>query len=79
MPLYFFHIRSADDFVRDDEGIDLPDLASAKWEAHEGAKGLLKEAIDMDKMLDGQKFEVTDSAGNLLFDYPFRDAIKLPA
>lgn len=78
MPLYFFHVRSAGGFIRDDEGIELPSLAQVRFEAREGAKGLLKEAIDNDEPVDGQAFEVTDAAGHLVLTYPFRDAIKLP-
>ena len=78
MPLYFFHVRSSGGFIRDEEGIELPSLERVRFEAREGAKGLLKEAIDNDETVDGQVFEVTDEAGRLVLTYPFRDAIKLP-
>lgn len=78
MPRFFFHVRSPDDFVRDEEGVDLPDLDRAKFEAREGAKGLLAEAIEGDRVLDHQRFEVADETGLILFVYPFRDAIKQP-
>lgn len=29
-------------------------------------------------MIVGQAFEVADEAGNLVFSYPFKDAVKLP-
>jgi hypothetical protein len=77
MPRYFFHIRSPEEFIRDEEGIELADLDRVRWEAVEGAKGLLKQAIDQDRTLDHQEFEVADEAGRIVLTYPFRDAIKI--
>lgn len=77
MPLYFFHVRSSGGLIPDDLGIELSGLDEVRTEARDGAKGLLKEAIDKDEPVDDQIFEVTNEDGHVVLRYPFRDAIKL--
>ena len=40
IPRYFFHLRSEDNFVRDDEGVDLPDPLTAQGAADKTAAEL---------------------------------------
>lgn len=42
MPRYFFDIRNRFDVVTDEEGMDLPDLAAAEYEAAQSLADLLK-------------------------------------
>jgi len=47
MPRYYFHLRSKDQFIWDQEGVDLPDPASAKGAAERAAmelRGNLQES-----------------------------------
>jgi len=44
MPRYFFDTRNNDDFVEDDEGLELPDIAAVKDQA---AKSLAELARDV--------------------------------
>jgi hypothetical protein len=40
MPRYYFHLRSGDSFVWDDEGVDLPDPLTAQGAADKTAAEL---------------------------------------
>ena len=77
MPRFYFHVRSPDHFIRDDEGIELADLSCVRREAVDGARGLLSEDVLAGRTLDHQQFDVTDEEGNLVLTFPFRDAISL--
>lgn len=78
MPRFYFHVRSPDHFIRDDEGIELADLECVRREALQGARGLLSEDVRAGRPLDHQQFDVTDQAGNLVLTFPFRDAVNMP-
>ncbi len=76
MPRYFFNLRAKNEFIRDDDGIDLPNLEQVRWEAEQGARALLAELIKGGQELDHQAFEVTDERGALVLVYEFREAIR---
>lgn len=78
MPRYYFHIRTADAFIRDPDGSDLSDLDAARVEAGESARHLLAELLRNGQVLDGQVFEISDEAGTILERVPFRSVIRLP-
>ena len=49
MPRFYFHFCLGDEFVEDEEGIDLPDLAAARSAAVASARDIMA-----DEMRDGQ-------------------------
>lgn len=58
MPRFYLHIRSGPDFIEDEEGMELPDLAAARKEAIRGARGLMSaEVLDGSLTLD-QSIEI---------------------
>jgi hypothetical protein len=76
LPRYFFHIRDADEIVRDIDGIEMPDLRAARMEARANARALLIEAL-----LDGQlhkghlyrwEIEIANDAGKVIETLPVR-------
>jgi hypothetical protein len=77
MPRYFFHIRSDDVFIRDPDGSDLPDLDAARAEAVHSARDLLANLLREGQILDGQAFEISDEADNVLERVTFRSVIRL--
>lgn len=44
MPRYFFDTRDDDEYIKDDEGVDLPDIEAAKVQA---ATSLAELALDV--------------------------------
>ncbi len=68
MPLYRFHLRDAFGVVEDEEGIDLPDLASAFREALRSAREFSREAEPASAL----RFEITDEAGRVVLNVPLQ-------
>ena len=78
MPLFFFHIRSHDGLIRDPDGTDLPDLKAAHDEAERAARELLANLLRDGKVLDGQVFEISNAAGDVLEHLPLRQVLRFP-
>ncbi|MDB5552412.1 MAG: hypothetical protein JWL86_2396 [Rhizobium sp.] len=78
MPRYFFHIRTADELILDPDGSDLPDLDAARCEAVQSARDLVANLLREGQILDGQAFEISDEADNVLERVTFRSVIRLP-
>jgi hypothetical protein len=77
MPRYYFHIRSSEGLIRDPDGTELPDLATAVSEAELAARDLLAELLRRGGVVDGQVFEITTADGHVLERLPFRDVLRL--
>jgi hypothetical protein len=77
MPRFFFHIRDGDELIEDPDGSVLPDLEAARVEAIEGARAIVAAKVLAGKLIDGQKFEITDESGNTLDLIPFKSALIL--
>ncbi len=69
MSVYRFHIRDASGLIEDEEGIDLPDLASAFRQALHSAREFSAEAPPPADML----FEIADSTGRTVLTVPICD------
>ncbi len=68
MPLYRFHLRDAFGLVKDEDGIDLPDLASAFREALRSAREFGRDAEPASAM----RFEIADEAGRVVLNVPLQ-------
>jgi hypothetical protein len=75
MPRFFFHIRTESALIVDDEGEDQKDLVSVREQALESARELMAGCVLRGKEPDGDKFEITDEAGEVVLVLPFRDAL----
>jgi hypothetical protein len=75
--LFYFNVRSGENFDVDDEGIDLPSVEAARSEATKSAREMVAELVLYDQRIDELRFEITDETGNLIMTVPFRDVIKL--
>jgi hypothetical protein len=60
MATYFFHIRDDDRLIRDEEGLDLPNVAAARKEAALSAHNIVAEAIGTNDPLDYVAIEIWD-------------------
>ncbi len=68
MPLYRFHLRDAFGLVEDEDGMDLPDLASAFREALRSAREFSSDAEPASPM----RFEIADEAGRVVLNVPLQ-------
>ena len=78
MPRFYLHIRDGDRFLEDPDGSELPDLDAARAEAMASARELLADKIKAGEVVNGQRFEIVDEAGEVRATVPVKDAIRLP-
>ena len=64
MPRYYFNVRDGYDLDEDDEGVELPDLATARAEAQATVEELRDE---LGPEAQNIQLEVTDEEGHRLF------------
>jgi hypothetical protein len=76
MPRYYFHIYDDID-VRDEDGIDFPDLASAERAALDGAREMMCGQVMDGRLNLRHRVEIEDEAGERLMVLPFSDAIRI--
>jgi hypothetical protein len=76
MARFYFHIRRGDEFVRDTEGVDFPDVEAARREGLLAAREMLAEMLLNNEIVDGQQFEIADEGGDTVATIPFRSAIR---
>ena len=75
MPRYFFHLRCSGSEVPDRSGAELHDPDHA-WEAAEAAaRHLMQSEPYADVSWLTCRFEVTDEAGEIVFELPFTEVI----
>jgi class 3 adenylate cyclase len=77
MPLFRLNLFNDMD-VLDDEGQEVPDLATAKERAITGARELMAEHIMIGRPINlSHRIEVADDGGNVLATIPFRELITV--
>ena len=77
MPCFYFHIFNAKGLARDDEGRELPDLASARDEAIAGIRSILAEELRYGLIDLGGRIEVADERDRVLLEVSFAEAVEL--
>lgn len=77
MSLYRFHIHHCTAVARDDEGLELLDLAAARREAIIGARSIMGDELANGRLCLDCRIEIEDGAGRLLATVPFRDAVTV--
>ncbi len=76
IPLYFFHLRCHGRAVEDSTGASLRDPDQA-WEAARAiARELMEGKAEAQAELLSCHFEVTDGTGEIVFEFPFTEAVK---
>jgi hypothetical protein len=74
---YFFHLRESGEFVVDEEGRDLPDIAAVEAAAKMDARCVISAEAKAGKLPLAVCIEVHDEQGQRVLDLPFRDAVIL--
>lgn len=74
MCTYYFHVRDANGFVKDEDGIDLPDVTSALKEALQSARQCRAEG---DFVLTSPSFEIADDTGRTVLVIPIPEPGRL--
>ncbi len=75
MGRFYFHIRSGEQVIIDQEGMDLPDDSAARQEARAAARQILAEAIRSGREDTPQEFVITDNEGRELETLPFASVL----
>jgi hypothetical protein len=76
MPHFYFHIQGCHGLVKDDEGMDLADMAEAKSEAIASARNILADTIRSGEEFDYTKaFVITDEQDNHLMSVPLTEGL----
>ena len=76
MPRYYFHLHN-DLLARDEEGRELPDLATAREEAIRGARDLIAEDIRRGKVTLSHWIEIEDDAGQHLLTVRYGEVVQI--
>jgi hypothetical protein len=76
MPAYYFHVRDRGTLIRDPDGIELPDLSSARDECRKLILSVLQDEQPNDEFSAGREFQVEDELGRVVLTVPFR--LSLP-
>lgn len=76
MPYFYFHVRSGDRLVKDPDGGELPDLATAQFIALAAVRAACAELARRGKAADAQRCEISDGAGRVLATAALRDAAR---
>jgi hypothetical protein len=76
MPHYYLHIRKGEQLIADPEGIERPDLDTARGDALSEIRDLLAEAMKRgaDDLLD-DAIVIADEAGRELMTIPFNEGL----
>jgi hypothetical protein len=77
MPHFYFHIFNGTGETHDDEGVDLPDLDSARAKALSSIRSILREEIRGGMLDFGGVVRITDEHGELLLEIPFATAVQV--
>jgi hypothetical protein len=76
MARYYCHIKQGEQLIQDPDGVELPDLDTARMEAIKGIRDVLAEGI---KRGDDDAFDdvlvIANEAGQELLAIPFTDAL----
>ena len=75
MPRYFFHLHYNDKIVLDPSGSELRDPDQAWEAAHVTALDLMQTQPNADVNWATCRFQVTDEAGEIVFELPFTEVI----
>ncbi|PXA88380.1 hypothetical protein DMC47_30220 [Nostoc sp. 3335mG] len=78
MPRFFFHYRTDDELIRDEDGSELADLAAAEHQAAEIGKAIVdKLAGEGGETRVPRTIEITDASGEELLYVVFWEGPKI--
>jgi hypothetical protein len=71
---YYFNLTDGDEVIRDEDGVEAPDVRTALIHAFEAIEELRKEDSSPMSEWQGWNLEVVDSSGTLIQRLPLDDA-----
>jgi len=77
MPRFHFHVFNGTGETRDEEGVVLPDLETARREALSGIRSILSEEIARGMVDFAGTVRITDDQDRHLLDVPFLMAVEI--
>jgi hypothetical protein len=77
MPRYFFNTRIGETLIPDPEGEELRDPDHA-WEIARATIRQILQEEGKDPSLLSASLEVTDTAGEIVLEFPFTEALEIP-
>lgn len=75
MARFYFHLKTGDTLVEDQDGSELPDSEAARMEALIGARELWAEAIKAGSDVQVDAFVIADQDGRHVLSLPLVDAL----
>ena len=77
MPIYFLHVFNRTGCSRDEEGMDLPDLAAAREAAVEGIRSILRDEV-AHGMIDFEgRVEIEEEGGAVVMVVSYAEAVEM--
>lgn len=76
MPRFYLHVCNGDGFVEDEEGLDLPSLAAARFKAIQGLRDILAGEIRSGVLRRASFIEIEDERHELVMTVPFLEAVR---
>jgi hypothetical protein len=77
MPKFYLHLFNRIGSTSDEEGVELPDLATARKSAAENIRSIMSEEVKEGLFDLNGRIEIVDDQGRLLATVPFADAVEL--
>ena len=78
MGRFYFHLRSGENVVADEEGTDFADVAAARLEALAAARHIVADAIRSGRGIIPEAFVIADSDGLELVTVPLELVLPKP-
>ena len=75
MARYYFHLNECSDEIKDEEGLELPDLRDVRSEALRSARCIMADEISQGRLCLGCHIRVSDAFGTTLMEVAFRQAV----
>ena len=72
---FYFHLKTGDTLVEDQDGSELPDYEAARMEALAGARELWAEAIRGGNDVQVEAFVIADEDGRHVMSLPLAEAL----
>jgi hypothetical protein len=76
MPRYYFHVHGPKDRLRDEEGLVLPDVEAAWYQAVRSARDLIRADVHLGCRFEEHAIEIADDRGRPLDQLPLKDVAR---
>ena len=77
MPIFYFHVCNGNGFVEDEEGTELPDVATARKQAISGLRDIMASEMKEGEINLGSFVEIEDEDHELVATVPFIEAVHV--